>query len=494
MSAEKVSKRRGRAVKRGIGKPAVFKSGRAAPPTTFDPEWIASLINIYWENGAGRTFLLCDEETGDWSSWSEDKVRALLIDKWVQSRRRDGDSLSEIARTLLHVMRNRRLEQSLNAIAGYPSGVHTIDGKRFLVRNGPRLTVPIQGNWATLKALINAKLDLSSAGGPNQTTYFHGWLKIALEALHRGGPGNFRPGQCCIFAGPRDSGKSRLQHQVITALLGGRSADPGPYLFGRTDFNGEMFSAEHLMMEDPASSTATKERVFFGEMLKQLIVNDTQRLHRKREEALVVSPFWRLTISINDDPDKMRVLPIFTPDIRDKIHLFRVAAGPMPMPTGTLQQRQMFRNQIGFELPAYAWWLMHEFEIPKSLQSERFGISAWLNPDLLFELAEDAPASTLLEIIDAAHFSIDGRPGLRLWDIPSKAECEMAWEGTALELERLLLNERDWSGCTYADRAKRLLAKNRIDRLLARLKEDQPERVSRHRVAEARRWVVKRRL
>jgi hypothetical protein len=107
-----------------------------------------------------------------------------------------------------------------------------------------------------------------------------------------------------------------------------------------------MFSAEHLMMEDPASSTKTVDRVYFGEMLKQLVVNDTQRLHRKREDAMVVSPFFRTSISINDDPDKMRVLPLLTPDMKDKVNLFLVSSRPLPMPTTTLDERAEFRRVI----------------------------------------------------------------------------------------------------------------------------------------------------
>jgi hypothetical protein len=196
-----------------------------------------------------------------------------------------------------------------------------------------------------------------------------------------------------------------LQHQVITGLLGGAvlSADPGPYLFGRTDFNGEMFSAEHLMMEDPASSTKTVDRVFFGEMLKQLVVNDTQRLHRKREDAMVVSPFFRTTISINDDPDKMRVLPLLTPDMKDKVNLFLIS-------TSSAADADEYAGRAGGvsgeliaeELPAYAWWLLNVFEIPEALRSVRFGVREWHHPTLAMELFDDTPAAELLQIIDAA--------------------------------------------------------------------------------------------
>ena len=245
----------------------------------------------------------------------------------------------------------------------------------------PRLIEPKKGEWPIVKQLIDGRLNLEPEGGADQTPFFHGWNKASLESL-LAGPGNFRPGQCCIFAGPRDCGKSRLQHQVITGLFGGRSADPGPYLFGRTDFNGEWLEGEHLLMEDPASSTFTKDRVMFGEKLKQIVVNDTQRLHPKRETAQMLQPFFRLTISVNDDPDKLRVLPLLTPDMKDKVQLFKVVAAPMPMSTMTLPERAAFRETVAAELPAYAWWLLNEFTVPAEMQGERFGVKSWLHPAL----------------------------------------------------------------------------------------------------------------
>jgi hypothetical protein len=508
-------KRRGKAEKSKKGEPAAFIPGAAKGPREFDPEKIAGQLHLWWEDGDGQTFIvgshpkvmpangvsdaLFEENPQIWSRWPEKKIVNLLRTKFVRLKPREGETLCEVDRLLLHVMQQRRLDLAITALAGYPAGIYDVGGQRVLVRTGPRLVEPREGEWPTVNELLRAKLDFSygddEGHGVDQLPYFHGWMKTALEALYLGGPGNFRPGQACIFIGPRNCGKSRIQHQIITGLLGGegRSADPGPYLFGRTDFNGEMFSAEHLMMEDPASSTKTVDRVFFGEMLKQLVVNDTQRLHRKREDAIVVSPFFRTTISVNDDPDKMRVLPLLTPDMKDKVHLFYVSKHPLPMPTGTLPQRADFRRKIAEELPAYAWWLLSKFEIPEDLRSERFGVREWHHPTLAMELFDDTPAAELLQIIDAATFKAsgaDGGLGNRLWDLKSHAkEDEDRWEGSALELERLLLGEGEWK-CSLDREAKKLCMHNKIDRLLSRLKEDQPGRIIQHRTRLERRWIV----
>lgn len=506
--------RRGKAVKTKKGEAATFAPGTGKPPRDFDAGQIADELHLWWEDGDGQTFLigqqpktmptnggsdaLFEERPQIWSRWPEGKIVNMLRSKYVAIKRREGETLCEAERVLLHIMEHRRLELSISGLAGYRCGIHDIGGHRTLVRTSPRLVEPREGKWGTVAALIDAKLNLmdDEGHGVDQTPYFHGWMKVAVEALYLGGPGNFRPGQGLIFAGPKDSGKSRLQHQIITGLLGGqgRSADPGPYLFGRTDFNGEMFSAEHLMMEDPASSSKTVDRIYFGEMLKQLIVNDTQRLHRKRADAIVVSPFFRTTISINDDPDKLRVLPLLTPDMKDKLMIFLVSPAPLPMPTGRLDERAAFRAKLADELPAYAWWLLNEHKIDERMESVRFGVKEWHHPTLAMELFDDTPAAELLQIIDAATF----RPpeaakgtglGTRLWDITSDTDEDGKWEGSALDLERLLLSDMDWI-CSLEREAKKVCMHNKIDRLLSRLKEDQPRRVVQHRTRLERRWIV----
>lgn len=474
------------------GEPAVFEGGADAAPPLFDPESVAEELRLFWEEGAGEKFLL-ELEPGVWSEWGERKVlkqMRLLETRLIALKARENERLSEADRVLMHVMRNRRVSLSMPALAGYSAGLHDLWGDRVVVRSSPRLVSPEAGEWPVIGELIEGLL------GADQAVFFHGWLKVAVEALYRGGPENFRPGQCCVFAGPANSGKSRLQHQIVTGLLGGRSADPGSYMFGRTDFNSEMFWAEHLLIEDPVSSTLTKDRVFFGEMIKGLVVNDTHRLHRKREDAMTVAPFWRLTISINDDPDKMRVLPLLTPDMKDKVMLFHVHRNPLPMPTESLAERAAFRAAIEAELPAYAAWLLDEFEIPADLRSTRFGVKEWQDPGLAVELFDDTPAAELLMLIDAAVFSTAMSDKVKLWELdeelnsaaegPTKGQV---WRGKALDLERLLLGVES-AGCSVEREAKKLFGHNKCDRLLGRLREDQPGRVDRWRTKHERGWLI----
>ena len=109
-----------------------------------------------------------------------------------------------------------------------------------------------------------------------------------------------------------------------------------------------------------------------------------------------------------------------------------------------------------------------------------------LNPGCILrskqELFEDTPAAELLRIIDAAKW--DGR---YLWDLESASQKSPGvWLNGSHHLEDLLLNS------SMTKEAERLLKHNKLDRLLGRLKEDEPDRVVKTRTNQERRWAISR--
>ena len=471
---------RGRAGKSADGKP-VLKPGSARGPKEFDYATAADKAGIWWETGDGLNFCVGMPD-GNFARLPMTMTEEILAEAGVFPKRRDGERNSESAKVRIHAVQHRRLAMATGALAGYPAGVFETPQGRLMVMHGLKLLDARPGEWPTIRALLWEKL------GEEQAFHFLAWCKKSAESLYLGGPGNFQKGPAMVLAGAADCGKSRIQHNIITPLLGGRSADPGPYLFGRTDFNSEMFGAEHLLMEDPASATDFASRVEFGEMLKGIVANDNQQLHRKREDALTVQPFFRLTISINDDPDKLRVLPPLTPDMKDKVQLYHVNSGPLPMPTRTLAERQAFRDALTREMPAFVSYLLTEHVIDAAhAGTGRFGVAEWRHASLADELFDDSPAAALLRLIDEATWEVAGHK-THLWEMDSESTIEGVWRGSLIQLEQLLMRE---DGSCAAE-AARLLRKMRIDHMMGRLKEDVSERVESVRTKAARYWMISR--
>ena len=387
-----------------------------------------------------------------WMPMNETGLKRLLKSKGFSAKAAEGEAVSALDLAIIEIQHNRNVDYAAS-LAGYAKGVYEILGSRVLVVDSPKLIEPQAGTWRTLQVVFDGLLADEHF---DQTVYLFGWLKLALESLRAG---ERRPGQAFAVAGPKDCGKSLLQ-KLITELLGGRMASPYQYMTGATPFNGEMFRAEHLVIEDNAASTDIRARRSFGALLKTITVNDHQPCFAKGKQAVSLTPFWRLSISVNDEPENLMVLPPIDDSIEDKLILLKAHSTPLPMPTGTMEERRRFWDTLVSELPAFVHFL-GEWEIPRELQSQRFGVTHFHHPDLLRTLDDLAPESQLLEIIDAELF---GGP------LPE------AWEGKSEELEKRLIGSD--SGNAYA--ARRLLGfRAACGTYLGRLAKKHPARVSR---------------
>lgn len=501
--------RRGRVKKAAADAPAEIAQGTAAGPLDFDAADVAESLGLHWKSGSGDSFVRRGGD-GRWSVWpmqaTVDAMRN-LPDRMIAIKVREGEMLSEVKQVFLWVRENRCLDEVFQALPGYRSGIHELDtGEQVLVKSSPRIIEASAGEWPNIRQLIDGRLDLTPDGDIDQTPYFHSWCKIALEALMRGEPGQWRQGHAMILTGPGGCGKNRLQEQIITPLLGGRMANPTKFLFDGDEFNGDVFAAEHLMMgEVPSPSQKSVDRTALAERIKQVVANSHQRMRLMRTEPWTVFPYWRLTISLNDDPDKLRSLPLITADFGDKVLIFHCRAGALPILNGdSIENQKEFRDTIAAELPAYAHWLLNEWQIPAALLSyddgrpaTRFGFREWHHPVIKGELFDDTPAAQLMNLLDMAEFfSTDWSGGCKLWHLPHGAQNAShhhgIWHERAETLQQLLTGE---AGCSsnVATMAKKLFAHNQCSRLLSRLAADEvlgSTRVAKQNTRDWKGWAI----
>jgi hypothetical protein len=324
------------------------------------------------------------------------------------SAKGDDGRPSDLERVLEFVETGQNCDYAA-PLAGHKAGLYKMQGRRVLVTSSPVLVDPVPGSWDTLGTIFDGLL------GAEQCRRFYLWLKIAIEAVRHS---RHRRGQALIIAGPPNCGKS-LGQAIITELLGGRSASPFAYLCGRTEFNSETFAAEHLTIEDQAASSDPRVRKKFGAEIKGLVANTVQRCHAKNREALNLSPIWRVSITLNDDPASLLVLPQWEDGLHDKLMLFHARAFKMPVDTSTPSGEEMLWRQIRSELPAFVHHL-DGLTIPEEMKDTRFGVRAYHNADLLDLMDAATDETKLLEIIDGKLFT-DLQAG--------------QWEGLARELE-----------------------------------------------------------
>ncbi len=411
---------------------------------------------------AVRKEYMCLNSERIWNRFTETQYKRILKGRGKSSTLFEGDLLSEVDTAILDAQDTRSLVYA-GELAGWPSGVHEISSGRILVQRGPVLILSGDGDFPNLRRLLESLL----CDTPEQLPVFVAWLKVAVESLEKR---ILRPGQALCLAGAHDTGKSFVQREIVTRILGGRLARPYQYMIGRTDFNADLFTAEHLVIEDDVASTKLQDRRAFGARIKEITANEQARLHAKNRDALMLTPFWRLSITVNDEPENLMILPPMDESLEDKIILLKAQKGMLPCETETPEGRKRCVEMLISELPAFVAFL-HQWEIPNEWRGGRYGVREYHHPDLLKTLAELSPESKLAELIDRELFS---------------GELCMPWTGRAADLEHTLTSS-DVAGYE----ARRLLSFNTACGVyLARLANKWPERYERKHTESGNEWTV----
>jgi hypothetical protein len=350
----------------------------------------------------------------EWIRASETSVKNYLsINRRVSTYASQEGGANPMKEAMNFITRNSNVEYA-TPLAGYSKGIYSFEGRRILVINSPSIVQPKNGDWETIKALLSQML------GAEQLEYFFGWLQIGYISLSTG---HFVPGQIPVFAGPADRGKTLIQTKIITPILGGRDARPYQYMTGQTSFNSDLFKGEHLIIADESPATEYKERQAFGASIKQLVAEPKQRLHAKGKDAIMLEPFWRVSISINDEAENLMILPPINDSMRDKLMLFKVSR-PDCLPKDAEGQRRAFGAAIQRELPAFIHYLVNDYEIRPDLKKGRFGIREYYNAELILGVEELSTEAALMSLVEQELFP--------------KESIRDNWEGTAGELSAIL--------------------------------------------------------
>jgi hypothetical protein len=415
------------------------------------------LPDVYYD---GKNYYI-PAKTDGWVPVDRHSLSQYLIGLGFDPEKADDQRQSQVNALIVRIQTEHNVDYC-GPVAGYSAGYYLMNGQRVLVTSSPHF-IPMQpGDFPIVRQVIENLI------GPDQLPYFYGWLKTALE-MYRSHI--WRPGQVLALCGPINAGKNLLR-SLITQLFGGRVATPHSFMTNRTIFNRDMIGAESLAIEDQQESIDIRARRNFGNAIKNITVNKDQRCEGKGRDALTLSPLWRLIVSMNDEPERVQVLPPLDGDVYDKIMLFKVSKCEMPMPTNSPAEWAQFEQVLLGELPMFLHFL-DGWEIPSALRCSRYGVKHYHNPDIADMLTEISPEGHLQELIYEVIFNCEGNIEF--------------WEGSASALEAQLTKETS----RYSVKARKLLSySNSCGTYLGRLERWDPQMVS-HRIAYGKRTVWK---
>ena len=419
------------------------------------------LPNVHYDVGT-RDFFIPKTDAEGWVRVNRQAAQHYLVSIGFNQRQGKKELQSEIERTLVRIVREHYVDYA-GQLAGFRVGRYVMNGNRVLVTASPSFVKSAEGKFPLLKAVIEG---LISA---DQRPYFYGWLKMALAMFSTG---KWQPGQALALCGPKNAGKSLLG-EVIKVLFGGRVSHPYNYMTGRTQFNNDLISAELLLIDDAAEQTDNRSRRHLGAEIKKVTVIQDQRCERKFADAISLKPLRRLLLLLNDDPERMQVLPSLDDDINDKIILLRATKAVMPMSTRTPDEYHEFWRALVAELPMFVHFLQ-QWLIEPELQSDRFGVREYHDYSLAIALRDFSPEQHLLTMIDEQIF--DG--------------YEPFWTGSSRDLEILLKDEN--RPCSVE--ARRLLASpNSCGIYLGRLERQSEGRVFSRTLNGTKQWRIEHR-
>jgi hypothetical protein len=122
----------------------------------------------------------------------------------------------------------------------------------------------------------------------------------------------------CIM-GPTDMHKTCTQELLVTAIFGGRSADPDQFFSQGTAFNGDFIDAETLIITDVKANSKNEN---FSSKVKEYCGTSKHRIHPKNRDAFNTEVFWRISQSCNDTYPGIAALPDLSDEtVADKILL-----------------------------------------------------------------------------------------------------------------------------------------------------------------------------
>ena len=377
------------------------------------------------------------------------------LSRWMVAKRiaKDRDHASMICG---HAMDTRSVDWSA-PLAGYPEGYRTMGDARLLITAGPKLITACAGEWPTIRGLLFGLFAGDAAA--EQFNSFVLWIKHRVQMLENV---SWRSGHILCLVGPVGCGKSLVQ-RLITEMLGGRVASPVAYFAGdASGFNAELFKAEHLAIEDEGSSTDPKSRLRMGDHWKRVAVNQDHRCHGKHQEALTLRPLWSCSVSLNDEGERLLVIPPMTADIVGKVMILKCSSPADPFPTATDAAKAEYWRRLVSELPAFLAYCQTLAVVVKDTETRderdersRFGFVAYRSPAIITDVTGHAPERQLLELIDLVCFGGTDPAKVVLslveWEIMLTTDTRygkkvaklLDWSGALMTYFKRLKGERD---------------------------------------------------
>lgn len=362
-----------------------------------------SKANKYWTKVGGR----------NWHSFGSTDVEMRLQAAGLSTKCPKEGGLSSVKKALLMVQDTAAVHGVYPAFYN-PTAVIHIAGSDYLNTSVVKVLRPHQEpnhEWGQGFPWIADYL--SKIFRDEQREYYLHWLMHYYRQALEGRPGR---GLAMFIAGPVGVGKTFLNRQIHEKLFGG-SMDASGYLTRADQFNSNLIASPMWTIDDAVAQTDNKTREGYSQMIKMITANEGVVMRGMHREGFRAPWFGRLTVTMNDDPDSLKMLPMTDISIKDKIAVLRA------LETGFKNGEWATSDHIDSELPFFGAYL-RDVDPNPAIWGGRFGVRPYLDPEII-SLSESAGHTAgTKEILEAWISKLTE-------DHPARTE----WVGTATQLD-----------------------------------------------------------
>ena len=320
---------------------------------------IGKAIERYWYDG-DKYFYRRDNGTHIMCK-KEEAVLDLRARHNLSARRADDAPLSEVERALFMIHNEKRVAAAV-PFSMMQERIITYDNQEYF-------------NTSTVKCLEYGETPqewgqdfpviadwLETIFGEEQLKYELAWLHYAYKNAKEGNP---QKGHAHFLVGEPNCGKTLYNTVVLAGLFGGH-IKASEFLTGKSDsFNDHLFSKYIWTVDDEAPTASKAMHTSFTAKVKEHVANSEFLMNGKYKQPGRALWHGRLSITLNDDPISLRILPDLDMSVKDKVMIFRMNK------FGRFTRE--FKSTIEAELKHFARFI-YDYEIPEDMLDVRFGV------------------------------------------------------------------------------------------------------------------------
>jgi hypothetical protein len=437
-------------------------------------EWVREFQNarlggplaFYWYDG--NKYWRRDQH-GSWRDANSETTKKDMAGIFNLSLTSDArGEMSEVDQAMLRVRENRRVDATGPILYSHEEIVKF--GTRSILNTSRiRVIAPAQeaGKWGEkfpwIASLLNEFFDPFDS-----LRYFLAWLRHFYTTAASGAPAQ---GQAVFIAGPAGLGKTLLGTRIVAPLMGG-GCDASSHIAGGDQFNNELFEVGVLNIDDAVASTSYEKHLLFTNAIKKFVANTQHRHRAMRENPTTINWIGRIIVTLNDDPESMRMIPYTDTSILDKIMLFKATHREFPFPP----KREIDRI-LSVELPELARWLIDWQPEKELIGSNRFGVCSFHHPEILEDTRTTHPNHAFSELLDKY---------LVNYKAAQNGHGVKVWIGSATDLLNGMLNDAELEKLAR----HYVSSPDRMGQRLAKIMAIRPEQIQRRKSSGKITWEI----